>query len=490
MTEKLFLVRIGYELEIVGAVPPAVIGEAYSVTFTARGGPSPYTFSLVSENLTDNHTFVDNGDGTCTLAIADPQTVGDYTVVVRLKDSTRYAVRRTITIEIPSLAPSLSGSFDDAVVGAPVSHQYTLIGSATPLTASVVSGSLPAGLSMDSSGLITGTPTTGGTSNWTVRVVDSTGNSADVEDSIYVLTPYYVATSVIGGIFTSSDATTWASRTNPLTAGSDLYTVFYGNGILVAANDDGELCTSDDNGETWTARTIDFDGERITCGAYGGGVYVVAGYGGRVAYSSDAITWTRVTPDLTLSVTSPKSCAFMDGRFVIGSNVNSTDGFHASTDGGVTWELSVGSDGAGVAPQISLTVAGGEWLASSNSNYGNTYNSADGSSWSIYSDASEELTVSLGFNCPHVYFNDTYVGVSNSAAPTKILTSADASVWSEVTNPSGTNRQSWAIADRNQVIVLGFNGTVLKSSDLSTWNQTDSVFSAEHDIICAVYYEA
>jgi hypothetical protein len=59
-------------------------------------------------------------------------------------------------------------------VGASYSQTLTGIGGATPYTWSLIGGSLPPGLSLNAtSGAITGTPTAGGTSSFTVEVTDS-----------------------------------------------------------------------------------------------------------------------------------------------------------------------------------------------------------------------------------------------------------------------------------------------------------------------------
>ncbi len=60
-----------------------------------------------------------------------------------------------------------------ARVGTAYSFQFTAIGGTSPYTFAVTSGSLPSGLTMSTSGLITGSPTTVGTTNFTVAVTDS-----------------------------------------------------------------------------------------------------------------------------------------------------------------------------------------------------------------------------------------------------------------------------------------------------------------------------
>ena len=61
-------------------------------------------------------------------------------------------------------------------------------GGVTPYSWSVVSGSLPTGLSLgSSSGTISGTPSASGTSNFTVRVTDSQG-TPDTDDQALSIT--------------------------------------------------------------------------------------------------------------------------------------------------------------------------------------------------------------------------------------------------------------------------------------------------------------
>lgn len=57
------------------------------------------------------------------------------------------------------------------------SHQFSVYGGTGPYTWSVWAGSLPAGLSLSSSGLITGTPTTAGYTLVYIRVSDNANPS-------------------------------------------------------------------------------------------------------------------------------------------------------------------------------------------------------------------------------------------------------------------------------------------------------------------------
>ncbi|HMD84582.1 MAG TPA: Ig domain-containing protein [Terriglobia bacterium] len=69
-----------------------------------------------------------------------------------------------VTTNLPSATPNYI--YDFALVGT---------GGVQPLNWTLVSGTLPAGLSLNNAGTVYGTPTTGGTSTFTVKVTDSSG---------------------------------------------------------------------------------------------------------------------------------------------------------------------------------------------------------------------------------------------------------------------------------------------------------------------------
>ncbi len=61
----------------------------------------------------------------------------------------------------------------NATLGQAYSHQFSAIGGTPPYTWSIAAGSLPPGLSLSSDGLVSGTSTTAGDYNVTIRVQDS-----------------------------------------------------------------------------------------------------------------------------------------------------------------------------------------------------------------------------------------------------------------------------------------------------------------------------
>lgn len=104
----------------------------------------------------------------------------------------------------PSPAITTS-SLPGGTLGTVYSHALTASGGVTPYTWTVLSGSLPAGLSLGSSGVISGTPTAAGTSSFTISVSGGDGlASTGVAFSLVVSTPY---ANWQGGQFTPEEIT-------------------------------------------------------------------------------------------------------------------------------------------------------------------------------------------------------------------------------------------------------------------------------------------
>jgi len=80
-----------------------------------------------------------------------------------------------------------STGLPDGAVGASYSQSLLAVGGTTPYAYSIVSGALPAGLSLDSSsGIISGIPTAAAAAAFTIRVTDASGSIADQAFSISV----------------------------------------------------------------------------------------------------------------------------------------------------------------------------------------------------------------------------------------------------------------------------------------------------------------
>ena len=159
------------------ALPAAVINVPYSVTLAAAGGVSPYTWALASGTLPAGLNISAAG-----VISGTPTTVGSSNFKVQVTDvqTPKQAVdtaSKTITVNQP-LAISTT-SLTSGSVGVPYSGVISATGGvpavppAPPYTFTITSGTLPAGLTLSSTGVISGTPTTQGSQTFTVQASDS-----------------------------------------------------------------------------------------------------------------------------------------------------------------------------------------------------------------------------------------------------------------------------------------------------------------------------
>lgn len=158
----------------------ATINQAYSQAFTGSGGTAPYHYSLIVNAgvMPAGLSF-----NTSTGALAGmPTTTGTVSFTVSSTDSStgaggpfKISGTYTLTTSAPTIVLS-PASLPGATVGAAYSQTAPAAGGSAPYAYALTAGALPAGLSLNSStGAITGTPTAGGTFNFTVTATDSNG---------------------------------------------------------------------------------------------------------------------------------------------------------------------------------------------------------------------------------------------------------------------------------------------------------------------------
>jgi hypothetical protein len=123
-------------------------------------------------------------------------------------------------------------SLSDGVVGTAYSATLTATGGNGTYTWSLASGSLPAGLSLSSTGTISGTPTTAGSSSFTVRVTDGV---LSVTQALTININPKVGDADGNGVVNSSDVT----KIERIIVGLDTTTTG------ADANQDGKVNTAD-----------------------------------------------------------------------------------------------------------------------------------------------------------------------------------------------------------------------------------------------------
>lgn len=172
-------------LTLTNSLPDGTVGIAYSATIGASGGTTPYNCSISSGTLPAGLSL-----SGCTIS-GTPTTPGSSNITVTVTDSSNptktVSGPETITIN-PSGTLSLNATLPNATVGVPYSYTLKATGGTPPYTYSITAGSLPPGITLQSDGLISGTPTAPGASSFTATVTDSV--NATASDPLILLVEY------------------------------------------------------------------------------------------------------------------------------------------------------------------------------------------------------------------------------------------------------------------------------------------------------------
>jgi streptogramin lyase len=166
-------------------LPPGTVGEYYSSeTFRATGGTIPYTWTIESGSLPDGLSL--NPTGTIS---GIPTAEGVATFRIRATEDSGASADQELSILVNPCSP-LAISPVNLLLGRSgtyyQSDALTASGGLAPYSWRIVSGSLPAGLSLNPDGVISGTPTEEGTSDFAVEVTDSRDATAIRQMSILV----------------------------------------------------------------------------------------------------------------------------------------------------------------------------------------------------------------------------------------------------------------------------------------------------------------
>ncbi|HYF35769.1 MAG TPA: putative Ig domain-containing protein, partial [Prosthecobacter sp.] len=152
---------------------PARLGAAYAETVTASpGGSNSYSWSLHSGSLPTGLTL-NTVDGAIT---GTPSATGTYSFTLRATHNNGcFALSPySMTIACPTMEIATT-SLPAGYINAAYAQTLSATGNITPVTWTIASGTLPAGLSLSSTGVISGAPATTGTAIFSVRATDEYG---------------------------------------------------------------------------------------------------------------------------------------------------------------------------------------------------------------------------------------------------------------------------------------------------------------------------
>jgi len=167
------------------------VGQGYSYQLQTTGGQAPITFSFVSGSLPPGLNLGSTG-----LISGIPTSSGNYSFTASATDSCATGAQSlqgnfSITVNAapcPALSINSPSTLSTGTIGNGYSYQLQTSGGQALVTFSIVSGALPSGLNMSTSGLISGTPTVAGTSTFTVRATDSCAGGAQTSDKSMTIT--------------------------------------------------------------------------------------------------------------------------------------------------------------------------------------------------------------------------------------------------------------------------------------------------------------
>jgi hypothetical protein len=171
-----------------GTPPVATVGTPYTGTVPVTGGTSPYKCVLASGTMPTGLALNSN----CSIT-GTPTTQSVTTISVTATDSatTPNTITGPVVITVqPIQKLTLTGTLPNATVNVAYTQTLHAAGGLAPYTYAITAGALPAGLSMSTDGVISGTPTAVGASSFTVTATDSEGTPQTASLPLVLLVVY------------------------------------------------------------------------------------------------------------------------------------------------------------------------------------------------------------------------------------------------------------------------------------------------------------
>jgi len=399
------------------------------------------------------------------------------------------------------VAPTITTtSLPNGRVGTAYSQTLTATGD-TPITWSRESGTLPTGLTLSNAGVIAGTPSASGTSNFTVKATNAKGNNTKslsitiAAGSSSGTAPTITTTSLPNGrvgtaysqtlTATGDTPITWSRESGTLPTGLTLSNagVIAGtpsasgtyNFTVKASNAAGNITkqlsitiaagSTTPSGPQWTAvADSTFGTSNISAIAYANGKFVAGGADGKMAYSTDGTTWTAVDTgtlfDYVEYETTKKgsilAIAYGNGIFVAGGDSRKM----ATSADGTTWTaISKSTPYPGYDCINAIAYGNGKFVASG---YDKMATSTDGETWTAVANSTLNQWI-----LAIAYGNGNFVAGNSNG---KMAVSTDGETWTAVANSTFGTRSIYAIAYGNgKFVACGENGKMATSTDGTTW---------------------
>ncbi len=262
------LIEILHGLSIEGLLQNAVLGTSYTAQLTARNAVLPLRWEKIGGAwpATGGWT-IDTSTGLVTGTAND---AGWYDIAIQCTDGAGSFGVKNFRFRVAAAPLVFAGDLPDATVGDSAVYSYTISGGVGTKTVSLVSGTLPAGASIDSAGNVTGTYTTGGSYAWTLRVVDGDLTEAFLSDSSVIAWPVL---SVSGAFTDTVYGSPLVGSPLAIAGGDGAYSLsgapYSGtrpDGVTIAVSGASLVATGSTSAAgtfAWTERVLSGDGQHV-----------------------------------------------------------------------------------------------------------------------------------------------------------------------------------------------------------------------------------
>jgi hypothetical protein len=429
---------------------------------------SPLAISASDSSSTATLTYSDGGTLPAGLAIdpssgvvsGTPTTGGSYPVTITATDGAGYSGSATFTWTVTNTV-SVTGPGDQSDVSGTAITPVPVTASDSSSTATLAysdGGTLPPGLSVDpSSGVISGTPTNGGSYAVTLNATDNAG-FASSESITWVITNVITVTSP------GDQSDVSGTAISPL---------------AISASDSSSTATLtySDGGTLPPGLAIDPSAGIISGTPTTGGSYPVtitvsdgAGYSGSASF-----TWTITN---TVSVTSPGDQSNVSGTAISPVTVNASDSSSTAT---LTY-----SDGGTLPPGLSIdpntgTISGTPTTAGS---YSVTITATDDAGYSSSASFTWTITNSVTVTSPGDQSNVTGTAITPVAISASDSSSSATLTYSDggtlppglsIDPNTGTISGTPTTAGSYSVTITATDGSGASGSTTFTWTITNTV---------------
>ena len=150
----------------------AEVGVPYSGDLQIGGGQSPYVISIVNGSLPPGLSLASSS------IVGTPTLAGNKQFTIQVLDQFGAVVTRSLRVKVLKGVAVSNRNLRAGKIGKKFNASLKANGGKKPFTWSLVSGTLPAGLALDTAtGTVSGTPAVASVSDLTFRVTDSLGGS-------------------------------------------------------------------------------------------------------------------------------------------------------------------------------------------------------------------------------------------------------------------------------------------------------------------------